>query len=237
MDNQPLYRPLYSQVYETLVKRIAEGAWRPGTALPSEQALAVQLGVSQGTVRKALDALAVDKVIDRRQGKGTYVAELTQERSLFRFFRLSREDGARAIPTSGEESVKRRAARAAERSILSLADGSEVIEIVRTRFVDNKPIAHERIVVPCKLFPDLDKRSPLPNTLYALYQSEYGINIVTAEEKLRADAARRADVKRLRLKVGAPLLQSSAWRWRLTGAGSNGASAAATRRRWFTPSH
>ena len=207
MDNQPQYRPLYSQVYETLIKRIAEGVWRPGQALPSEQALAVQLGVSQGTVRKALDALAIDKVIDRRQGKGTYVAELTQERSLFRFFRLSREDGARAIPTSGEESVKRRKARAAELAVLSLAEGSEVIEIVRTRFVDNKPIAHERIVVPCKLFPDLDKRSPLPNTLYALYQREYGINIVTAEEKLRADAARREDVKRLRLKEGAPLLQ------------------------------
>ena len=207
MDNQPQYRPLYSQVYETLVKRIADGVWRPGTSLPSEQALALQLGVSQGTVRKALDALAVDKVIDRRQGKGTYVAELTQERSLFRFFRLSREDGARAIPTSGEESVKRRAARAAERKILSLADGSEVIEIVRTRFVDNRPIAHERIVVPAKLFHDLDRRSPLPNTLYALYQREYGVNIVTAEEKLRADAARREDVRRLRLKEGAPLLQ------------------------------
>ena len=207
MDNQPQYRPLYSQVYETLIKRIGEGVWRPGQVLPSEQALALQLGVSQGTVRKALDALAVDKIIDRRQGKGTYVAELTQERSLFRFFRLSREDGARAIPTSGEESVKRRAARAAERSILSLADGSEVIEIVRTRFVDNRPIAHERIVVPAKLFRDLDRRSPLPNTLYALYQREYGINIVTAEEKLRADAARREDVRRLRLKEGAPLLQ------------------------------
>ncbi|MGA1376478.1 MAG: GntR family transcriptional regulator, partial [Steroidobacteraceae bacterium] len=61
MDN-PQYRPLYSQVYETLVRRIAEGEWKPGQALPSEQALAMQLGVSQGTVRKALDALALDKV-------------------------------------------------------------------------------------------------------------------------------------------------------------------------------
>jgi GntR family transcriptional regulator len=207
MDSQPQYRPLYSQVYETLIKRIAEGVWRPGHALPSEQALALQLGVSQGTVRKALDALAVDKVIDRRQGKGTYVAELTQERSLFRFFRLTREDGARAVPTSGEETVKRRKARAADIASLPLAAGGEVIEIVRTRFVDDLPIAHERIVVPFALFPDLHKRSPLPNTLYALYQREYGINIVTTEENLRADAARREDVKRLRLQEGAPLLQ------------------------------
>lgn len=207
MDNNPQYRPLYSQVYETLVKRIAEGVWKPGQALPSEQALALQLGVSQGTVRKALDALAVDKVIDRRQGKGTYVAELTQERSLFRFFRLSRADGARAVPTSGDESVRRRRARSAEAAALSLADGAEVIEILRTRFVDDQPIAFERIVVPAELFPNLDRHAPLPNTLYALYQREYGINIVSTDEKLRADSARRDDVRRLNLAEGAPLLQ------------------------------
>jgi GntR family transcriptional regulator len=207
MDNAPQYRPLYSQVYETLIKRISEGVWRPGQALPSEQALALQLGVSQGTVRKALDALAVDKVIDRRQGKGTYVAELTQERSLFRFFRLTRPDGARAVPTSGEETVKRRRARAVEAQALALAESAEVIEIVRTRFVDDQPIAHERIVVPREYFPDLDRHAPLPNTLYALYQREYGINIVATEERLRADLARREDTRRLRLPAGSPLLQ------------------------------
>jgi GntR family transcriptional regulator len=207
MDANPQYRPLYSQVYETLVKRIAEGVWKAGQALPSEQALALQLGVSQGTVRKALDALAIDKVIDRRQGKGTYVAELTQERSLFRFFRLARANGARAVPTSGEESVRRRKAKSPEASALNLAESAEIIEILRTRFVDDEPMAFERIVVPTELFPDLDQRAPLPNTLYALYQREYGINIVSTEEKLRADAARREDVRRLKLSEGAPLLQ------------------------------
>jgi GntR family transcriptional regulator len=207
MDANPQYRPLYSQVYETLVKRIAEGVWKAGQALPSEQALALQLGVSQGTVRKALDALAIDKVIDRRQGKGTYVAELTQERSLFRFFRLARATGARAVPTSGDESVRRRKAKSLEASALNLAEGAEIIEILRTRFVDDEPMAFERIVVPTELFPDLDQRAPLPNTLYALYQREYGINIVSTEEKLRADAARREDVRRLKLSEGAPLLQ------------------------------
>jgi GntR family transcriptional regulator len=207
MDNAPQYRPLYSQVYETLVKRIADGVWRPGQVLPSEQALALQLGVSQGTVRKALDALAVDKVIERRQGKGTYVAELTQERSLFRFFRLTRADGARAVPTSGEESVKRRRARTQEAKALGIAATAEVIEIARTRFVDDAPIASERIVVPRDYFPDLDRHAPLPNALYALYQREYGINIVSTEERLSADSAGRDDVRRMRLALGAPLLQ------------------------------
>jgi GntR family transcriptional regulator len=207
MDNAPQYRPLYSQVYETLVKRIADGVWRPGQVLPSEQALALQLGVSQGTVRKALDALAVDKVIERRQGKGTYVAELTQERSLFRFFRLTRADGARAVPTSGEESVKRRRARTQEAKALGIGATAEVIEIARTRFVDDAPIASERIVVPRDYFPDLDRHAPLPNALYALYQREYGINIVSTEERLSADSAGRDDVRRMRLALGAPLLQ------------------------------
>ena len=94
MDNQPQYRPLYSQVYETLVKRIADGVWRPGQVLPSEQALALQLGVSQGTVRKALDALAVDKIIDRRQGKGHEQEQAEQDPPAHRAEqRLPQEEG------------------------------------------------------------------------------------------------------------------------------------------------
>jgi len=101
MDESPRYRPLYQQVYDFLVKQIAAGEWAPGQSLPSEQALAGRLNVSQGTVRKALDALATDSLIDRRQGKGTYVAEHTQERALFRFFRMARPGGPRVIPSSG----------------------------------------------------------------------------------------------------------------------------------------
>ena len=207
MDSAPQYRPLYSQVYETLVKRIAEGEWKPGESLPSEQALAAQLGVSQGTVRKALDALALDKVIDRRQGKGTYVAELTQERSLFRFFRLSRPDGQRAVPTSGDEQVRHRRIKPHEAKALELPETAEVFEIVRTRFIDEHPVALERIVLPELYFPKLDAHSPLPNALYALYQREYAVNIVAAHEKLRADVARKEDARRLGVPLGTPLLE------------------------------
>jgi GntR family transcriptional regulator len=206
MDESPLYRPLYRQVYDFLVRQIAEGAWRPAEALPSEQALAEKLRVSQGTVRKALDVLAVEKLIERRQGKGTYVAEHTQERALFRFFRLAEPGGERTIPTSADEVVKRRPARAQETQKLHLERGEQVLEIGRTRLVGGQPVVLEKIVLPLRLFPDLDRRQPLPNTLYALFQQEYGVNIVSAEEELRADAARREDAKRLPLAVGAPLL-------------------------------
>ena len=206
MDESPRYRPLYQQVYDFLVKQIAAGEWAPGESLPSEQALAGRLNVSQGTVRKALDVLAADSLIDRRQGKGTYVAEHTAERALFRFFRLARPGGERAVPTSAGDTLKRRPARAADAARLGLAVGAEVYEVNRVRLVDGEPVVLEKIVLPAALFTDLERHSPLPNALYALYQREYGVNIVSAQEELRADAARRDDCRRLRVAPGAPLL-------------------------------
>ena len=206
MDESPRYRPLYQQVYDFLVKQIAAGEWGPGESLPSEQALAGRLNVSQGTVRKALDALAADSLIDRRQGKGTYVAEHTQERALFRFFRLARPGGARALPTSAGETLKRRVARPADVAKLALEPGAEVYELNRVRLIDGEPAVLEKIVLPAALFAGFERHDPLPNALYALYQREYGLNIVSAQEELRADAARKDDCRRLKLALGGPLL-------------------------------
>lgn len=206
MDESPRYRPLYQQVYDYLVKQIAAGEWGPGESLPSEQALAGRLHVSQGTVRKALDALAADSLIDRRQGKGTYVAEHTQERALFRFFRMARPGGVRALPSSTGDILKRRAARPVEVAKLVVKPGAEVYEVSRVRRMDGEPAVLEKIILPAALFPGLEKHAPLPNALYALYQREYGVNIVSTEEELRADAARKDDCRRLKLAPGAPLL-------------------------------
>ena len=207
MTTTPDFQPLYKQVYGVLVRRIADGDWRPAEVLPSEQALASELGVSQGTVRKALDTMAAEKLVERRQGKGTFVAEHTQELALFRFFRLVREDGSRVTPTSTQRSVRRRAARPGEISQLRLRKGAQVVEIQRTRHLDDVPTVLESIIVPHALFPDIDQRGELPNTLYSLYQSEYGISVVAAEEQLRADAVTKDDTTRLNMNVGEPLLR------------------------------
>jgi len=208
MESMPDFQPLYKQVYDVLVRRIAEGAWRPGEALPSEQALAAELKVSQGTVRKALDVLVSENLVQRHQGKGTYVAEHTQEHSLFRFFRLARPgtDGERVMPESSDARCKRRAASTAESEKLHLAKGAKVVEIKRVRSVDGVPAVIEISVVPLKLFPEIDHQDALPNTLYSLYQSVYGVNIVLAKEELSAILATRADEKELGIKPGSPML-------------------------------
>ena len=209
LSSIPDFQPLYKQVYTVLVRRIAEGVWRPAQVLPSEQSLAQELGVSQGTVRKAMDALAAENLILRRQGKGSYVAEHTQEHTLFRFFRLAKPAPKydRIIPQLGSESVKNRLANRMERSKLQLEKDDQIVEIRRTRLVDGSPRVVEKIILPLKLFPDIDRQKTLPNTLYSLFQSEYKVSIAVAKEELRAISANKSDAKALGLNPGAPLLQ------------------------------
>ena len=209
MDPIPDFQPLYKQVYEVLVRRIAKGAWLPAEALPSEQALAAELNVSQGTVRKALNALVAENLVYRRQGKGTYVAEHTQEHALFRFFRLARPgtDGDRVTPEAGRTRCKRRAATTGEVEKLHLAKAAQVVEIKRVRLIDGNPAVSEKIVVPLSLFPELDHQTALPNTLYSLYQSVYGVNITEAKEELSAIQSNKTDERELGIKVGSPILR------------------------------
>jgi GntR family transcriptional regulator len=200
------YRPLYRQVYDIIIRRVAEGLWRPGESLPSEHHLARELGVSQGTVRKVLNALTAEKLLERRQGKGTYIAENTQERSHFRFFRLARPGGKRMTPERIGETVKVRVSRANERAKLDLARGDRVVEIIRTRLVASTPAIREWIVLPSSLFPRLEKRPSLPNSLYSLFQTDYGINIVATHEELSAQLATAEDHAALQVPPGDPIL-------------------------------
>ena len=204
--DRPGFRPLYQQVRDLLVSRISTGAWRPAEALPSEQALAGEFGVSQGTVRKAIDSLVAENLIERRQGKGTFVAQHTRESAQFRFFKLCHDAGERALPTCKQSTIIRRPASADECEKLGLRKRSDVYQVTRTRYAKNKPVLRENIVVSASLFPNLDTQQPLPNTLYTLYQSEFNISVNGAREQLKAVAADKEAARELQVDVGAPLL-------------------------------
>lgn len=206
MNDTPGFRPLYRQVYDILVRKIAEGAWKPGEMLPSEQAIAREMGVSHGTVRKVLDALTAENLLLRRQGKGTFVAEHDQDRALFRFFHIAQPGGERLVPQSAKVKIKARPARAVECEKLELPSKDAVFEITRLRLIGGKPAIREAIILPQRLFPRLDRIGDLPNTLYSLYQSQFGITIAAAREELRAALATRDDQSSLGLKTGSPIL-------------------------------
>jgi GntR family transcriptional regulator len=206
LNETPGFRPLYRQVYEIVVRRVVQGEWRPGEALPSEQNLAKELGVSQGTIRKVFDALTAEKVLVRHQGKGTFIAENTQERAQFRFFRMARPGGKRLSPTLGSESVRVRAARAPERERLELAREARVVEISRVRLLDGIAAIRELIVLPADLFTGIEKISELPNSLYSLYQAKFGVTIVTTHEELSAQLASPEDHRQIGVEIGSPVL-------------------------------
>ena len=203
----PAPRPLYAQVKELMIGRMVEGIWKPGAVLPSEVQLAAEFGVSQGTVRKALDALAAENMVIRRQGRGTFVAEHDEDRTLFHFFHLVGEDGARQLPSSAVLSCREGKANREEAARLALDRGASVVRVRRIRTLNGTPSVFERITVPSDLFPDLATVPDLPNTLYELYESEYGVSIARAEERLRAVEATKEIASQLALKAGAPLLE------------------------------
>ena len=200
-------RPLYQQVRDTLLDRIRQGAWKPGAALPNEFAIAEELGVSQGTARKALDSLAAEHVIVRRQGRGTFVAEHTPQHVLFRFFNIFEDAGQQVIPDSRDSKVSVAKASAPERRRLGLEAGSKVIRIRRMRVHDAKPFVSETITLPAAPFPGLENVRPIPNTLYDLFQKSFGVTVSWAEEQVTAVAASPSDAKALGIDIGRPLLR------------------------------
>lgn len=204
------HTPLYVEVRDTVLGRISSGAWKPGEMLPSEFAIGKELGVSQGTVRKALDDLAAQNVVVRRQGKGTFVAEHTAERALFHFFHIETTDNTRALPTSSRVlSCRRRKADKADIDVLHLSKDARIVEIRRVREMAGQPAITETVIVPADLFADIDKRTlnDVPNELYQLYEQKYGITVHRANERVRAVAASDADAKLLEISSGAPLLE------------------------------
>lgn len=199
-------RPLYRVVIDTIVDRIATGELPPGAMLPSETQLGAELGVSQGTARKALIELENRQLVQRIQGRGTFVTVRTPETSLFNFFRLRNPDGTQVRPELVEEHVARRSATPEETAAL-FGEPDEVVEVERVRSLNGQRVAHEISVVPARMFPGLYERAPLPNTLYVLYQQAYHIIITRAEESLRATLADAPVAKALEIAAGSPVLR------------------------------
>ncbi len=202
------FKPLYAQVKDQLIRRLVDRTWQPGMGLPSEQELARQLSVSQGTVRKALDAMTAENLLVRRQGRGTFVAEPEDSRILFQFFRLAADDtdAADMFPDSKLLDWSQAEADGAQAKALSLSVGAPVWRIERIRLLLGKPVLTETITIPAAAFPGFEELDEIPNNVYRLYSVRWGVTIAKADEKLKAVAADADDARHLNCKAGEPLL-------------------------------
>src|SRR5471032_1080350 len=129
----PTFSPLYQQIKALIMHSLQSGEWKPGELIPSEVELAARFKVSQGTVRKAIDELAAENLVVRRQGKGTFVATHHEEHAHFRFLRLMPDVGEVHSPDNNIIEVKRLRAPADIARLLDIKSGDSVIFIKRVQ--------------------------------------------------------------------------------------------------------
>jgi GntR family transcriptional regulator len=201
--------PLYRDVKRLLVQSIAAGEWPPGAALPSETRLAGRFNVSIGTLRKAIDELVAERMVVRQQGRGTFVATHGQSRLLFHFFHIAPRGGEKQYPKTRTLGFRRGRAEPDEARKLGLVPGDPVLRIRNLLMLQGEPVILDDLVLPQRLFPDLTEKvfTSRDNTIYHLYQTRYGINVLRTSERLSATLADTELAGLLGVKKGAPLLQ------------------------------
>lgn len=203
-----VFLPLYKQIKSLLVQRLQQGEWKPGEPIPSELELAARFQVSQGTVRKAVDELAAENLLVRRQGKGTFVATHQEARAQFRFLRLVPDRGE-AVPAQSTFLECRRAKAPADvAQQLALRGGDGVVYLRRLLGVGGKPLVLDDIWLPAALFRGLtpERLAEYRGPLYGLFESEFGTRMIRADERIRAVAAAEDVAALLAVAPGAPLL-------------------------------
>jgi GntR family transcriptional regulator len=208
----PAFSPLYQQIKALLLQSLQAGEWLPGQAIPSEVELAARFRVSQGTVRKAIDEMATDNVLVRRQGKGTFVATHAERATQFRFLRLLPDDGtAPQLQRRLLECRRMRAPAEVARS-LGLGAGEAAVQVRRLLLApegaDLRPVVLDDIWLPGALFKGLtaERLQAWRGPMYRLFEAEFNVHMIRAEERLRAVGASAAEAALLAVREGEPLL-------------------------------
>ena len=207
--SSPTFQPLYLQIKGLVERALEAGEWGPGAAIPAEVALAARFGVWQGTVRKAIGALADENLLVRKQGKGTFVATHTEERaSNFRFLRVRRNDGQTEYPGSRLIDLRRARAGAETARRLGIRVGDHVFVLRRVLDLASHPAVLDDITLPAVLFAGLTRAryAAYPGSTYGFFEQVFGVRMLRAEERLTAVAADAVSAGLLDVEPGAPLL-------------------------------
>jgi GntR family transcriptional regulator len=201
--------PLYRVVKRSLLGAIASGACGPGDTLPSETQIAGAMGVSIGTLRRAVDELAAEQVLVRRQGRGTFVASARREAASTAFFPVESADGRREAPQAELISFARGRAEPGPARALRLQAGDAVFVIESLQHLHGAPIVHDRATLPAALFKGLTEKRLRDHAgvLYASFQADFGITVLRAQERARAIAADRTSARLLGVAAGQPVMQ------------------------------
>ena len=198
-------RPLYLQVRDLLVARIVAAEWKPGATLPNEVDLARELSVSPGTVRRALEEMEGERLIYRRQGRGTFVADHTSEELAIRYTNIRTSKGVRFAGEIARVQLSAGEAHEMEQKRLRLRPGAQVMRIRRVRQSAGIPFMVENVTLPGSLFPGLSDLRDVPHRITLLAQ-QFGLLLGRAEEQVRASKADSEIAEELRIAKDTPIL-------------------------------
>ncbi len=207
----PAFSPLYQQIKGLILQSLQAGEWKPAEAIPSEMELAARFRVSQGTVRKAIDELAAENLVVRRQGKGTFVSTHAEQHVQYRFLKLMPDSGDRDSEGPAQRQVlecKRVRASAEVARMLALRPGDAVVQARRVLAFGGVPTILEDLWLPGAAFKGLstEQLAGYQGPTYAMFELEYGVRMVRAEEKIRAIVPDAQQIALLNVPQGTPLL-------------------------------
>ncbi len=198
-------RPLYHRVYRQIAQEIESGALDPGERLPSERWFCDELGVSRATVRRAIEELAADGLVEVR-GRGTFVngsALVEPPNTLMSLSELGRSRGLQA--SSRVLACDVRAASLDEAELLEIAPGAELLDLQRLRMLDGLPISLDHNRVPLRFLPPVADVDFATASLYSAIERT-GHRLARADYELEARAAELDEAALLGLAPGAPVL-------------------------------
>jgi GntR family transcriptional regulator len=197
-------RALYLQVWDALTGRITSGAWKAGSAIPNESDLSHELGVSLGTVRKALKLMEAQRLVTRRQGRGTFVNDHAAHEFADRFNSLRTADGVPVCGQTKSAELAKGAANGLECTRLRLRPDEPVFRIHRIRDHNGRVFLIEDITLPAALFPGLDDKKTIADHIGSLAQ-EYGILLGKSEERISMGMPPAAIANALLVSPGTPV--------------------------------
>jgi GntR family transcriptional regulator len=199
--------PLYHQLKEIIEKKIDFGEWKPGDKIPSENVLQSTYDVSRNTVQKALNQLVNDGLLERRQGKGTFVTKPKIDQPLTSFYSFSKvmsEQGMNPKDIILELNTEEASYKIAKE--LQISVGEEVVTLQRIRTANKEPIILETSYIPSKLIPGIKLKDIENGSLYDLLEKKYGITVSKAIEVFEPVLAREEESNYLEVEIGSPSL-------------------------------
>jgi GntR family transcriptional regulator len=207
-DQRAAIYPIYQRLREEFEEKIASQIWRPGEPIPAETALATAYNVAPGTVRKAIEMLVSEGILERQQGKGTFVRKASFDTSLWRFFRFQSRSGERVLPVGRmlQREVVPSPPEIARK--LGLPDGAPAIHIFRLRTIESEPLLVDDIWLSHEKFASLQELpdEQIKDGLYVAYEAQCGQVIAWAEEDLTAEAADPDTAGLLGIPAGQPVI-------------------------------